>query len=86
MKLSYTFYTQSIIKLFKTILASGKSIGTSNTSIRSPIHKKALKIDPGNYRAIFLSCCMSKFFAAVLNQRFLKIASGYGIIAENHLC
>ena len=76
---------RTILKLFNTILTSGNPITTWNTSIISPIHKKGSKMDPDNYRAIALACCMSKFFAAVLNQRLLKFSLENGIIAENQL-
>ena len=42
-------------------------------------------MDPDNYRAIALACCMSKFFAAVLNKRLLKFAIEKGIIRENQI-
>ena len=42
-------------------------------------------MDPDNYRAIALACCMSKFLAAVLNQRLLKFTLENGIISENQL-
>ena len=74
-----------ILKLFNAILSSENPITTWNTSIISPIHKKGSKIDPDNYRAIALACCMSKFFAAVLNQRLLKFALENRIISENQL-
>ena len=74
-----------ILKLFNTILSSGSPITTWNTSIISPIHKKGSKNDPDNYRAIALSCCMSKFFAAVLNKRLLKFATENKLIRENQL-
>ena len=63
-----------ILKLFNTILESGKAITGWCTSIIVPIHKKGTKTDPDNYRGIALATCMSKFFAAVLNQRLLKFA------------
>ena len=75
----------TILKLFNIILQSGKPITTWNTSIISPIHKKGSKMDPDNYRGIALACCMSKFYAAVLNQRLLKFALEQGIICENQL-
>ena len=76
---------KTILKIFNTILQSGKHIATWNTSIISPIHKKGSKTDTDNYRGIALACCMSKFFAAVLNQRLLKFALANGIISENQL-
>ena len=76
---------KAILTLFNTILQSGKPIATWSTSIISPIHKKGSKGDPDNYRGIALACCMSKFFAAVLNQRLLKFALENGIICENQL-
>ena len=42
-------------------------------------------MSPDNYRAISLACCMSKFLAAVLNQRLLKFALDNGIICDNQL-
>ena len=76
---------QTILKLFNKILSSAGPITTWNTSILSPIHKKGSKTDPDNYRAIALSCCLSKFFASVLNQRLLNFCIENNIIAENQL-
>ena len=76
---------KAILKLFNTILLSDSPITAWNTSIIFPIHKKGSKVDPDNYRAIALTCCMSKFYAAVLNQRLLKFAIEQGIIRENQL-
>ena len=75
----------TILKLFNTILESGKPITGWCTSIIVPIHKKGTKTDPDNYRGIALATCMSKFFAAVLNQRLLKFALEKGVISKNQL-
>ena len=74
-----------ILKLFNTILDSGKPISWWCTSIIVPIHKKGSKTDPDNYRGIALATCMSKFFAAVLNQRLLNFALEKGVIRKNQL-
>ena len=74
-----------ILKLFNAVLFSENPITTWNTSIISAIHKKGSKMDPDNYRAISIACCMSKFFAAVLNQRLLKFVLQNGIVRENQL-
>ena len=74
-----------ILKLFNTILESGKPITWWCTSIIVPIHKKGSKADPDNYRGIALATCMSKFFAAVLNQRLLNFALEKGVIRKNQL-
>ena len=42
-------------------------------------------MNPDNYRAIALACCMSKFFAAVLHNRLLKFVQQNGIINDNQL-
>ena len=42
-------------------------------------------MNPDNYRGIALACCMSKFLAAVLNQRLLKFALQNNIICDNQL-
>ena len=75
----------AILKLFNKVLLSNTPITTWCTSIISPIHKKGSKMNPDNYRAIALACCMEFFFAAVLNQRLLKFAMENGIISENQL-
>ena len=74
-----------ILKLFNTILTSGLPVLPWNTSIFSPIHKKGSKMDPDNYRAIALSCCMSKFYAAILNRRLLNFAIENNIIHKSQL-
>ena len=42
-------------------------------------------MDPDNYRAIALSCCLSKFYAAVLNRRLLNFAIENNIIDQSQL-
>ena len=74
-----------ILRLFNLILSSEKPITLWNTSIFSPIHKKGSKMDPDNYRAIALSCCLSKFYAAVLNRRLLNFAIENNIIDQSQL-
>ena len=74
-----------ILKLFNLILSSGRPISMWNTSIFSPIHKKGSKMDPDNYRAIALACCLSNFYAAILNRRLLNFAIENKIIHESQL-
>ena len=76
-------FPRLVLKLFNTILASGKPITWWSTSIIVPIHKKGSKTDPDNYRGIALASCLSKFFAAILNQRLLKFALEKGVISKN---
>ena len=78
-------FPRIILQLFNTVLESGKPITWWCTSIIAPIHKKGSKADPDNYRGIALASCMSKFFAAVLNQRLLKYALEKGVISKNQL-
>ena len=42
-------------------------------------------MNPDNYKAIALACCMTKFFAAVLNKRLLKFVLQNGIINDNQI-
>ena len=74
-----------IVKMFNAVLLSDNPITAWNTSIISPIHKKGSKTNPDNYRAISLTCCLNKFYSAVLNQRLLKFTIEQGIIRENQL-
>ena len=74
-----------ILRLFNLILSSEKAVSLWNTSIFSPIHKKGSKMDPDNYRAIALSCCLSKFYCAVLNRRLLNFAIENNIIDQSQL-
>ena len=74
-----------ILKLFNVILSSGMPVLPWDTSIFSPIHKKGSKMDPDNYRAISLLCCLSKFFVAILNARLLKYAIENNIIHKSQL-
>ena len=78
-------FPRLVLKLFNTILASGKPITWWGTSIIVPVHKKGSKTDPDNYRGIALASCLSKFFAAVLNQRLLKFVLEKGVISKNQL-
>ena len=61
-------------KLFNNILSSSTPIKVWDTSLINPIHKKGSKMDPDNYRAISLLCCLGKLFSAILNNRLLKFA------------
>ena len=74
-----------ILKLFNTILSCGLPVLPWNTSIFSPIHKKGSKMEPDNYRAIALSCCLSKFYAAILNRHLLNFAIENNIIHRSQL-
>ena len=74
-----------ILKLFNLILSSGKPVNMWNTSIFTPVHKKGSKMDPDNYRGIALACCLSKFYAAILNRRLLNFAIEKNIIHKSQL-
>ena len=74
-----------ILKLFNNILLSNTPIIVWNNSLINPIHKKGSKLDPDNYRAISLLCCLGKFFSAILNQRLLKFVLDNNIISKEQL-
>ena len=42
-------------------------------------------MDPNNYRGNALACCLSKFYAAILNRRLLNFAIEKNIIHKNQL-
>ena len=81
----YKTHPNFVLDLFNSIFSSESPITMWNTSIISPIHKKGSKANPDNYRAISLICCMSKFYAAILNQRLLKFVVEKGIVKKNQL-
>ena len=74
-----------ILKLFNLILSSEKPVAMWTTSIFAPIHKKGSRTNPDNYRAIALACCLSKFYAAILNRRLLNFAIENKIVHKNQL-
>ena len=78
-------FPKIVLQLFNSILVSGKPVSFWCTSIIVPIHKKGSLMDPDNYRGIALAACLSKLFAAVLNQRLLKYALENGVISRNQL-
>jgi len=74
-----------LLKLFNNILNSSTPIKVWDTSLINPIHKKGSKMDPDNYRAISLLCCLGKLFSAILNSRLLKFAIENNLIAKEQL-
>ena len=74
-----------ILKLFNAVLLSENPMECWNTSIINPIHKKGTKLDPENYRGIFLLCCLRKFFSAILNTRLMKFTLENKILSNEQL-
>ena len=60
-----------ILKLFNSCLQFG--VYPWNCSMTTPLHKKRVRQNPGNYRAITLGSCLGKLFSSLLLQRLIEL-------------
>ena len=61
------------------------TISKWHVSMISPIHKKGSKMNPDNYRGIFLLSCFSKIFTVILDNRLLKLVEDNKILSKAQL-
>ena len=73
------------LKLFNSILISGKMPETWCRSLITPIYKSGDRSDPSNYRGICVSSCLGKLFCSILNQRLLKHVNSCNILHNSQI-
>ena len=73
------------LKLFNSILISGKMPETWCRGLIAPIFKSGDRNDPSNYRGICVSSCLGKFFCSILNQRLLKHVNSCNILHNSKI-
>jgi hypothetical protein len=73
-KYSVDILANGFIKVFNTIMKSGKFPTLWCEGHISPIFKSGNKLDPSNYRGICVSSSLGKFFCSVINERLMNIS------------
>ena len=73
------------LKLFNSILISGKMPETWCRGLITPIYKSGYRSDPSNYRGICVSSCLGKLFCSILNQRLLKHVNSCNILHNSQI-
>ena len=73
------------LKLFNSILISGKMPETWCRGLITPIYKSGDRSDPSNYRGICVSSCLGKLFCSILNQRLLKHVNSCNILHNSQI-
>ena len=61
-----------VLKLFNFILKTGLYPNAWCNEVITPIFKSGNKTDPGNYRGICVTSCLSKVFCLLLSNRLMK--------------
>ena len=78
--------TPVYLKLFNSILISGKMPETWCRGLITPIYKSGDRSDPSNYRrGICVSSCLGKLFCSILNQRLLKHVNSCNILHNSQI-
>ena len=78
LKCSLPHFGPALVKIFNSMLESGKFPTQWKSSILVPIHKKGDKCNPSNYRGIAISSCISKVFIRILNSRINNMMTREG--------
>ena len=73
-KYSVDILANGFIKVFNTIMKSGKFPTLWCDGLISPIFKSGNKLDPSNYRGICVSSSLGKFFCSVINERLINFS------------
>ena len=78
-------YPDVLLKLFNSILSTGKVVQQWVIGMIVPIYKKGPKSEPSNYRGVTLMSCLGKLFLSILNARLLKYAIDNKILSKKQL-
>ena len=78
-------YPDVLLKLFNSILSTGKIVQQWVIGMIVPIYKKGSKSEPSNYRGVTLMSCLGKLFLSILNARLLKYAIDNKILSKKQL-
>ena len=74
-----------LIRLFNEVFASNRKIYQWTVALITPIFKKGVKMNPGNYRGISVLSCLGKLFTSILNQRLLRYVFEKNILSKEQL-
>ena len=74
-----------ILKLFNSILKSGKIIPEWLMGMIVAIYKDGPKMDTANYRGITLMSCLGKLFLSILNTRLMEFVLGRDVLTPSAL-
>ena len=81
----FNFLKDSVLKLFNLIFISRCTSPPWSLGLISPIYKSGNKMDPDNYRGVFVINCLSKLFLLILNQRLSSFVNTYKIINRSQI-
>ena len=73
------------LKLFNSVLTSGRMPNTWCRGLITPIYKSGGRNDPSNYRGICVSSCLGKLFCSILNQRLLELFNSLNILHNSQI-
>jgi exonuclease III len=82
LKASASFILPTLLKVFNYILSNGTFPTQWAEGTISPIHKKASKLLPDNYRGITVSSSLGKVFGIVMNNRLKSFCEKHSLIDE----
>lgn len=88
LKVATPYIMCHLVKLFNSILNSGKFPANWSHSLITPIHKSGKMEDPNNYRGIAVTSCLGKLFISVLVNRLdlfcdqYKLMMMYKVVSE----
>jgi hypothetical protein len=88
LKVATPYIMCHLVKLFNSILNSGKFPANWSHSLITPFHKSGKMEDPNNYRGIAVTSCLGKLFLSVLVNRLdlfcdqYKLLMMYKVVSE----
>lgn len=82
LKVATPYIMCHLVKLFNSILNSGKFPANWSHSLITPVHKSGKMDDPNNYRGIAVTSCLGKLFISVLVNRLDLFCDQYKIIDD----
>ena len=84
-KCSIHILIQGYMKLFNLILQTGVFPAVWCEGLITPIFKSDDKLDCNNYRGIYISSCLGKFFCVILNERLHNYTREQNIIHPSQI-
>ena len=84
-KSSISPLSNGFIKVFNTILSSGKLPKTWCEGLITPIFKSGDRLDPNNYRGICVTSCLGKLLNLILNERLMCFIKDKNLIHPSQI-
>ena len=81
-KLCSPYISDPLSKIFNKSIANGIYPDLLKTARVTPIYKKGVKSDPGNYRPISVLSQVNKIFEKILHKRLYKYLTKFKILYE----